>query len=148
MVEKTINAMRAGGIWDHIGFGFHRYSTDAKWIVPHFEKMLYDQAAISIGCIEAYLATKNEGYKNIAEEIFTYVLRDMTSGPGGFYSAEDADSEGAEGKFYVWTKDEIKKIFPEKEAAMLIDIFNIGASPLETGSILFINPLKRYRIKI
>ena len=87
MVEKTIKAMRAGGIWDQIGFGFHRYSTDEKWIVPHFEKMLYDQVLISIGCIEAYQVTKIEEYKSIAEEIFTYVLRDMTSELGGFYSA-------------------------------------------------------------
>lgn len=77
MVEKTIRSMRAGGLWDHIGFGFHRYSTDSKWILPHFEKMLYDQALISIGCIEAYQQTGNKLYRNIAEDIFTYVLRNM-----------------------------------------------------------------------
>ncbi|MBM3707723.1 MAG: thioredoxin domain-containing protein [Actinobacteria bacterium] len=142
MAEKTLNAMRSGGIWDHAGFGFHRYSTDKKWIVPHFEKMLYDQALASMGYIEAYQATQNEEYRRIAEEIFTYVLRDMTSGPGGFYSAEDADSEGVEGKFYTWTEDEIGKIFSGKESKdseMLIDIFNIGASSLESGSILYVN---------
>jgi len=148
MVEKTIKTMRAGGIWDHIGFGFHRYSTDEKWIVPHFEKMLYDQALISICCVEAYQATKDEKYKTIAEEIFTYVLRDMTSEEGGFYSAEDADSEGVEGKFYTWTKDEIRKIFSEKESDILIDIFNIGVSPLDSGSIFFINrPLEDITLK-
>ncbi|MCL4416775.1 MAG: thioredoxin domain-containing protein, partial [Actinobacteria bacterium] len=139
MVEKTISSMRAGGIWDHVGFGFHRYSTDEKWIIPHFEKMLYDQALASIGCIEAYQVTKNEEYKNIAEEIFTYVLRDMTSGFGGFYSAEDADSEGVEGKFYTWTSKEIKKIFAPKESDMLIDIFNIGNGHIEESSVLYIN---------
>jgi hypothetical protein len=139
MVEKTINAIRIGGIWDHIGFGFHRYSTDEKWIVPHFEKMLYDQASISIACIEAYQATHNKEYKNIAQDIFTYILRDMTSTEGGFYSAQDADSEGVEGKFYIWTAEEIKKIFPEKEADIIIDIFNIGMSNLEGGSVLYVN---------
>jgi uncharacterized protein YyaL (SSP411 family) len=148
MVEKTIKAMRAGGIWDHIGFGFHRYSTDEKWIVPHFEKMLYDQALISIGCIEAYQVTGNEKYKTIAEEIFTYVLRDMTSELGGFYSAEDADSEEVEGKFYTWNKDEIRKIFPKQESDMLIDIFNIGISNLESGSVLYFNkPLEEIASK-
>jgi uncharacterized protein YyaL (SSP411 family) len=139
MVEKTIKAMRSGGIWDHIGYGFHRYSTDEKWTVPHFEKMLYDQALISIGCIEAFQATGNELYKDIVEEIFTYILRDMTSGEGGFYSAEDADSEGIEGKFYAFTKDEIKKLFPKQESDMVIEIFNIGDSSLEDGSVLYIN---------
>ncbi|MGZ5471674.1 MAG: thioredoxin domain-containing protein, partial [Nitrososphaeraceae archaeon] len=115
-----------------------RYSTDAKWIMPHFEKMLYDQALISIGCIEAFQVTGNKLYGNIAKEIFTYVLRDMTSNEGGFYSAEDADSEGVEGKFYFWTKDEISKIFPKQESDMLIDIFNISNGS-EDGSILYIN---------
>ena len=148
IVEKTIKAMRAGGIWDHVGFGFHRYSTDEKWIVPHFEKMLYDQALIAIGCIEAYQVTKNEEYKKITEEIFTYVLRDMTSPEGGFYSAEDADSEGNEGKFYTWTKDGIRKIFAEQESDMIIDIFNIGISVIESGSILYINkPLEDIALK-
>jgi uncharacterized protein len=139
MVEKTINALRSGGIWDHIGFGFHRYSTDEKWIVPHFEKMLYDQAQISIACIEAYQATKDKKYKDIAQDIFTYLLRDMTSENGGFYSAEDADSEGIEGKFYTWTKSDIKKIFNDKDSALIIDVFNVGVSNLESGSVLYIN---------
>ncbi|HEY5500939.1 MAG TPA: thioredoxin domain-containing protein [Candidatus Humimicrobiaceae bacterium] len=139
IIEKTINAMRAGGIWDHIGFGFHRYSTDEGWIIPHFEKMLYDQALISIGCLETYQATGNKLYSNIAEDIFAYVLRDMTSSEGGFYSAEDADSEGAEGKFYTWTNDEIKKIFSGQKADMVIDIFNIGKTSIDEGSVLYIS---------
>ena len=96
--------MAEGGIYDHIGFGFHRYSVDPQWLVPHFEKMLYDQALISMVYIEAFQATGDPRYKKIAEEIFEYVLRDMKSSEGGFYSAEDADTEGVEGKFYLWNK--------------------------------------------
>jgi uncharacterized protein YyaL (SSP411 family) len=125
MVEKTLKTMRLGGIYDHIGYGFHRYSTDHKWFLPHFEKMLYDQALLALTYIEAYQATKNEEYKKIAQEIFTYVLRDMTSSEGGFYSAEDADSEGIEGKFYLWTKDEIQKILDKETADLIINVFNI-----------------------
>lgn len=108
MVEKTLDAMRRGGIFDQIGYGFHRYSVDEKWLVPHFEKMLYDQALLAMACIEAYQVTKNPRYAAVAREIFTYVLRDMTAPEGGFYSAEDADSEGKEGLFYLWTPQEVK----------------------------------------
>lgn len=101
--------MRRGGIYDHVGFGFHRYSTDAKWLVPHFEKMLYDQALITVAYVEAYQSTNKQEYKETAMEILEYVLRDMSSPEGGFYSAEDAESEGEEGKFYVWTASEIRK---------------------------------------
>ncbi len=125
MVETTLQEMRKGGIYDHIGFGFHRYSTDSVWLVPHFEKMLYDQALIAIAYIEAYQATKNNIYKKTVGEIFTYVLRDMLSPEGGFYSAEDADSEGEEGKFYVWSKAELEKIFKKEELELAIKIFNI-----------------------
>ena len=128
MVEKTLQAMRNGGIYDHIAFGFHRYSTDSIWLVPHFEKMLYDQALIAIAYIEAYQATKNEDYKKTAQEIFTYVLRDMLSHEGGFYSAEDADSEGEEGKFYVWTKKELENILDKDELDLAIKVFNVGES--------------------
>ena len=110
MVEKTLTEMRKGGIYDHIGFGFCRYSTDNEWLVPHFEKMLYDQALLVLAYIEAYQATGKGFYKETAEEILSYVMRDMTHEHGGFFSAEDADSEGEEGKFYLWTEEEIKKI--------------------------------------
>ncbi|MFC2001151.1 thioredoxin domain-containing protein [Chloroflexota bacterium] len=126
MVEKTLQAMRSGGIYDHVGFGFHRYSTDQQWLVPHFEKMLYDQALLAIAYTEVYQATGREEYAQTAREIFTYVLRDMTSSEGGFHSAEDADSEGEEGKFYLWTKDEIQKILSAEEAALTVKVFNIS----------------------
>jgi len=108
VVEKTLEAMRRGGIFDQIGFGFHRYSVDEKWLVPHFEKMLYDQAVLAMAYTEAYQATGKVEFARVAREIFTYVLRDMTAPDGGFYSAEDADSEGQEGLFYVWTPREVK----------------------------------------
>jgi len=123
MVEKTLSKMRLGGIFDHIGFGFHRYSTDQEWFLPHFEKMLYDQAMISLAYLEAFELTKKQEYADIAHEIFTYVLRDMTDRKGGFYSAEDADSEGEEGKFYIWTKSEINKILGPIEGKQFTDIF-------------------------
>ena len=93
MVEHTLTSMRLGGIFDQVGYGFHRYSTDEKWLVPHFEKMLYDQALLAIPYLEAYQVTNNPLFKQTVHEIFTYVLRDMIAPEGGFYSAEDADSE-------------------------------------------------------
>ena len=114
MVEKTLDAMRSGGIFDQIGFGFHRYSVDAKWLVPHFEKMLYDQALLAMTYTEAYQATGKVKFSRVAREIFTYVLRDMTAPGGGLYSAEDADSEGKEGLFYVWTPQEVKECIGEE----------------------------------
>jgi hypothetical protein len=125
MVEKTLQTMRRGGIYDHIGFGFHRYSTDQQWFVPHFEKMLYDQALLAMAYIETFQATKKGEYAQTAREIFTYVLRDMTAADGVFYSAEDADSEGEEGKFYLWTHDEVKRILAPEEADLLIKVFNV-----------------------
>ncbi len=108
MVEKTLEAMRRGGIFDQVGYGFHRYSTDPQWLVPHFEKMLYDQAMLAMAYTEAYQATNKPEFRRTAEEVFQYVLRGMRGPNGGFYSAEDADSEGREGKFYVWTEGEIR----------------------------------------
>ena len=125
MVEKTLTSMRKGGIFDHIGFGFHRYSTDREWLVPHFEKMLYDQALLINAYIETYQATQNKEYAAVAEEIIEYVLRDMTSPEGAFFSAEDADSEGIEGKFYVWNVDEIRNILDEKDAQLFFTTYNI-----------------------
>ena len=107
---KTLNKMAKGGIFDQIGGGFHRYSTDAKWLVPHFEKMLYDNALIPINFVEAYQITKDPFYLEVLKKTLDFVLREMTSSDGGFYSAYDADSQGIEGKFYVWTKKEIKEI--------------------------------------
>jgi uncharacterized protein YyaL (SSP411 family) len=124
MVTHTLDYMRRGGIFDHLGKGFHRYSTDQHWLVPHFEKMLYDQALLAMAYTEAFQATGNELYKNTAQEIFTYVLRDMTSPEGGFYSAEDADSEGEEGKFYTWTYDEFQKILSSEELDFVSVVFN------------------------
>jgi len=125
MVEKTLQRIRNGGLYDHIGFGFHRYSTDSQWLVPHFEKMLYDQAMLAMAYTETYQATGKEEYAQTAREIFTYILRDMTAPEGGFYSAEDADSEGEEGKFYIWRREEINQILSAEEAVLAFKVCNI-----------------------
>ncbi|MDD4334087.1 MAG: thioredoxin domain-containing protein, partial [Desulfotomaculaceae bacterium] len=125
MVEQTLERMYRGGIYDHIGYGFSRYSTDKKWLAPHFEKMLYDNALLALAYIEGYQATGRKLYARVAKEIFTYVLRDMTSPAGGFYSAEDADSEGEEGKFYVWTPSEIKDILGNQDGEIYCRLYDI-----------------------
>lgn len=125
IVEKTLEAMYRGGMYDHIGFGFSRYSTDRKWLVPHFEKMLYDNALLAFTYLEAYQATGKQVYRLVAEQIFEYVLRDMTSNEGGFYSAEDADSEGVEGKFYIWSADEVAEILGDKAAREFNNYYDI-----------------------
>jgi uncharacterized protein YyaL (SSP411 family) len=127
MVEKTLISMYQGGIYDHIGFGFARYSTDRQWLIPHFEKMLYDNALLSITYLEAFQATGKEEYAQAGREIFSYILRDMTSPEGGFYSAEDADSEGEEGKFYVWLPDEIKMVLGDELGEDFSRTFDITA---------------------
>ncbi|HIC43160.1 MAG TPA: thioredoxin domain-containing protein, partial [Sulfurimonas sp.] len=127
MVEKTLDAMRNGGIYDHLGYGFHRYSTDPEWKVPHFEKMLYDQALIAMAYTEVYQATRKPKYAETVQEIFTYVLRDMTDSSGGFYSAEDADSEGEEGKFYVWDTKEINSILDGTAADLFNSVYTLSA---------------------
>ncbi len=120
MALHTLRAMGEGGLFDQLGGGFHRYSVDQRWLVSHFEKMLYDQAQLVCSYIDAYQITRDPFYADIARRTCDYVLRDMTSPEGGFYSAEDADSEGVEGKFYVWTREEIDKIIGDRDKA---DIF-------------------------
>lgn len=145
MVEKTLQTMGKGGIYDHVGYGFHRYSTDEKWLVPHFEKMLYDQALIAMAYTETFQLTRKDYYKKKAEEIFEYLLRDMTFSEGAFFSAEDADSEGEEGKFYVWTVAEVKKVLGKDEADLVIKVYNLTeegnfhdeASGKKTGDNIF-----------
>jgi uncharacterized protein YyaL (SSP411 family) len=123
MVTKTLDEIRRGGIYDQIGFGVHRYSVDARWQVPHFEKMLYDQALLATAYTEAYLATKNPEYRRSAKEILSYVLRDMASPEGAFYSAEDADSEGGEGAYYLWTGNELDEVLGSENAALARAVF-------------------------
>ena len=123
MVDTTLHYMRLGGMFDQIGLGFHRYSTDKRWLLPHFEKMLYDQAMLSLAYIEAYQVTGNESHASVAREIFNYVLRDMTHEDGGFFSAEDADSEGEEGTFYVWTKDELIEILGKRNGEIMNKVY-------------------------
>lgn len=125
MVEKTLQQMRLGGIFDQVGFGFHRYSTDPVWLLPHFEKMLYDQAMLAMAYVETYQATGKKEYAKTAREIFEYVLRDMTAPEGGFYSAEDADSEGEEGLFYLWTPEELRELLGEEDGNFVMQLFNV-----------------------
>ncbi|MDZ7336886.1 MAG: thioredoxin domain-containing protein [candidate division KSB1 bacterium] len=126
MVEKSLQEMANGGIFDHLGGGFHRYSTDERWLVPHFEKMLYDNALLAITYLEAYQLTRNVDYKETASATLDYVLREMTSPEGGFYSSQDADSEGEEGKFYVWHKSDIEAILGKEDAKLFCDIYDVS----------------------
>ena len=126
MAEKTLEAMYRGGIYDHVGGGFARYSTDRFWLVPHFEKMLYDNALLALAYLEAYQLTDKKLYARVARDVFTYILRDMTSPEGGFYSAQDADSEGVEGKFYVWSREEIENVVGEEDALYLYQVYDIS----------------------
>lgn len=145
IVEKTLVSMKNGGIFDHVGFGFSRYSTDRKWLVPHFEKMLYDNALLALAYGEAFSSTGNPEYSATAGKILEYVLRDMTSPEGGFYSAEDADSEGVEGKFYVWTPQEIRDVLDSSDGEEYCRLYDITESGnfednnipnlIETGSL-------------
>ncbi|MBH1941149.1 thioredoxin domain-containing protein [Mobilitalea sibirica] len=125
MVENTLKHMYRGGIYDHIGYGFSRYSTDARWLVPHFEKMLYDNALLTITYLEAYQYTKNPLYKTIAEQILDYIRREMTDKEGGFYCAQDADSEGVEGKYYVFKPEEITAVLQNDDAGFFCNYFDI-----------------------
>jgi uncharacterized protein YyaL (SSP411 family) len=125
MVRLTLDRMAAGGIYDHLGGGFHRYSTDAQWLVPHFEKMLYDNALLAACYVESWLATGNRHDAQVARETLDYVLRDMTDPAGGFHSAEDADSEGHEGCFYLWTLDEIRGVLGRERAGTFAAVYDV-----------------------
>jgi hypothetical protein len=125
MVLRTCDAMAAGGINDQLGGGFARYSVDARWLVPHFEKMLYDNAQLAQLYLDAYLADGAPRHADAARDIFRYVLRDMTGPEGGFYSAEDADSEGKEGKFYCWTEAEMRQLLSPEEFAVATRFFGV-----------------------
>ena len=125
--EKTLDMMHRGGIYDHLGGGFSRYSVDENWFLPHFEKMLYDNALLAQGYIEAWQISHEPSYKTIAEEILTYVVNEMTGNEGGFYSAEYADSEGHEGYFYTWTKQEIYEILGTTESELFCQFYGVTA---------------------
>ncbi|MEN6494987.1 MAG: thioredoxin domain-containing protein [Thermoguttaceae bacterium] len=125
MVTTTLDRMAAGGIYDHLGGGFHRYSTDARWLVPHFEKMLYDNALLASCYLEAWQVTGNDAYARVVRETLDYVLRDMTAPEGGFYCSEDADSEGEEGKFYLWTPDEVRAVLGPERAKVFNRVYDV-----------------------
>ena len=125
MAVTTLTSMRSGGIYDHVGFGFHRYATDEQWLIPHFEKMLYDQALLSLAYTEGYQATGRTDFKKTADEIITYVLRDMRTPEGLFISAQDADSEGGEGRYYVWTTSEAKSALGDEDYAIAKEAFGL-----------------------
>jgi uncharacterized protein YyaL (SSP411 family) len=128
MARLTLDRMALGGMYDHLGGGFHRYSTDAEWLVPHFEKMLYDNALLCAAYLDAYQATGATFYRAVVEETLAYVLREMTSPEGPFYSTQDADSEGVEGKFYVWSADEIEAILGKDSARLFNDVYGVSAA--------------------
>jgi hypothetical protein len=125
MVRVTLDRMAAGGIYDHLGGGFARYSVDARWLVPHFEKMLYDNALLARAYLDAYLVTGEANYARVVRETLDYVLRDMTDPAGGFYSTEDADSEGEEGLFYTWTPDEIDAVLGDERGATFGRVYDV-----------------------
>jgi uncharacterized protein len=128
MVKRTLDAMAMGGIYDQLGGGFHRYSTDERWLAPHFEKMLYDNALLTMAYLEAYQVTGNEFYREIVEQTLAYVTREMTSEGGAFFSTQDADSEGVEGKFFVWTRAEIESLLGAEEAQLFCSVYDVSES--------------------
>lgn len=129
----TLNAMARGGLRDHVGGGFHRYATDEAWLIPHFEKMLYDNGLLSLAYTRAYQISQNMDYESVVHSTLGYVLRDMQHEGGGFYSAEDADSEKTEGKFYVWSAKELREILTAAEYAHIAQLYNVE----ENGNFSF-----------
>ena len=142
LVERTLDMMHRGGIYDHLGGGFSRYSVDEKWLVPHFEKMLYDNALLIESYLEAWQLTKKPLYRQVCEEIIEYILRDMTHTDGGFYSAEDADSEGYEGWFYTWPFEEIQKVLGMKESELFFEYYNITSEGNFEGRNILNTPMR------
>ena len=140
MVTRTLDMMAYGGMYDQIGGGFHRYSVDAKWLIPHFEKMLYDNAQLAKIYLQAYQLTQAPRYRRIAEEIFSFVFREMTAPEGGFYSALDAETDAEEGKYYVWTEDEIRKVLGNQKAAeSFSDVYGVDKGPnFEGKNVLYV----------
>ena len=139
MVTHTLDKMAYGGMYDQIGGGFHRYSVDDMWLVPHFEKMLYDNAQLARIYLQAYQLTKKPQYRRIAEEIFSFVAREMTSPEGGFYAALDAETDAEEGKYYVWTKDEIENIIPKEDFKQFTSVYGIDEGPnFEGKNVLYV----------
>ncbi len=126
MAETTLDAMSRGGIFDHIGGGFSRYSTDAKWLVPHIEKMLYDNALLILAYLDAYQLTGKEPYADIVRRTADYILREMTSNEGGFFSSQDADSDGVEGKYYVFTPEEIRNVLGDADATEFCRLYDVS----------------------
>jgi uncharacterized protein YyaL (SSP411 family) len=127
MTTVTLDHMARGGMYDQLGGGFHRYSTDARWLVPHFEKMLYDNALLAVAYLEAFQATGNSFYRQVVEETLAYVAREMTSPDGAFYSTQDADSEGVEGKFFVWSRDEVERLLGRDDADLFCTVYDVTA---------------------
>src|SRR5262249_21237007 len=126
VVTHTLGRMARGGIYDHLGGGFARYSTDNEWLVPHFAKMLYDKAQLPRAYLMAYPANRKPFFQGGVEEIIGYVLRDMTDPSGGFYSTEDADSEGEEGKFYLWTASEVEALLGAEDARLFDAFYDVN----------------------
>ena len=139
MVTHTLDMMAYGGMYDQIGGGFHRYAVDEKWLVPHFEKMLYDNAQLAKVYLRAHQLTQAPRYRRIAEEIFSFVSREMTAPEGGFYAALDAETDAEEGKYYVWTADEIQKILGKKRAARFAGVYGVDKGPnFEGKNVLYV----------